>query len=40
MIQQSTAPPLPQHYAHDVWDDEEGRMLEFKHLINHKNPET
>jgi hypothetical protein len=27
--------PLPQHFAHAVWDDESGRMLEFRHLLNH-----
>jgi hypothetical protein len=32
--------PLPQHFAHAVWDDESGRMLEFRHLLNHKNPKT
>ena len=29
--------PLPQHFAYSVWDDETGRMLEFRHLLNHKN---
>ena len=37
-IQQLTAPPLPQQYSHVVWDDEEGRMLKFRDLLNHKNP--
>ena len=35
-IKQETATPLPQHYAYAVWENEEGRMLEFKHLLNHK----
>ena len=32
-MQQITAAPLPQYYTHAEWDDEEGQMLEFKHLI-------
>ena len=39
-IKQATAAPFPQHYADTVWDYEEGQILEFKHLLNHKNPET
>ena len=37
-IQQATAEPLPQDYAHAVWDYEELRMLQFKHLLNYNNP--
>ena len=39
-VQQSTYVPLSKHYAHGVWDDKEGIMLEFKHFLNHKNIET
>ena len=28
---------LPQHFAYSAWDDETGQMLEFRHLLNHKN---
>jgi hypothetical protein len=38
--QQTPNVPLPPHYAYAVWDDEEHRMLEFRHLLNHKNPTT
>ena len=40
VLQGQTTIPLPSHYANAVWDDEAGRMLEFRHLLNHKNPET
>jgi hypothetical protein len=40
LTEQTHTVPLPQHFAHAVWDDESGRMLEFRHLLNHKNPNT
>ena len=39
-VKQSTASTPLQYYAHAVWENEECRLLEFKHLIDHKNPET
>jgi hypothetical protein len=30
--QQTTIAPLPPHYAYAVWDEEENRMLEFRHI--------
>jgi hypothetical protein len=32
--------PLPPHYINAVYDDETGKMLEYRHLLNHKNPRT
>jgi hypothetical protein len=40
LTQMTNTVPLPQHFAHAVWDDESGRMLEFRHLLNHKKTET
>jgi hypothetical protein len=40
ILQQHPTVSLPPHYANAVWDDEAGRMLEFRHLLNHKNPAT
>eukprot|EP00978_Attheya_sp_CCMP212_P015191 scaffold39147_cov55-Attheya_sp.AAC.4 len=40
VLQGQMARSLPPHYANAVWDDEAGRMLEFRHLLNHKNPAT
>ena len=37
LLQKLRDNPLPQHYAFAVWDDEAGRMLEFRDLLNHKN---
>jgi hypothetical protein len=37
-LQQTTCAPLPPHYVYAVWDDQENQMLEFRHLLNHKNP--
>jgi hypothetical protein len=39
-LQQTIRAPLPPHYAYAVWDDEENRMLKFRHLLNHKNATT
>ena len=38
----STTPtiPLPPHFVNSVYDDETGKMLEFRHLLNHSNPVT
>jgi hypothetical protein len=40
VLQGQTTIPLPSHYANAVWDNEAARMLEFRLLRNHKNPET
>ena len=38
--QQSTTAPPTKHFAHTARYYKEGRRLEFKYLLNHKNPET
>ncbi len=38
ILQRQEPVSLPPHYANAVWDDESGRMLEYRHLLNHKNP--
>eukprot|EP00978_Attheya_sp_CCMP212_P000037 scaffold104_cov27-Attheya_sp.AAC.3 len=40
VLQGQTTISPPPHYANAVWDDEAGRMLELRHLLNHKNLET
>ena len=34
----TTTIPLPPHYAMAVFDEDSGKMMEYRHLITHKNP--